>query len=87
MSDEIKMSVSSMTRTKDKKALYVLFQDDTRMAEFELPECKVVYNKGFLDEEIGQLLDYVKKEKEHIYSLSKGVNPINAMMKDREMKN
>ncbi|MBE5924895.1 MAG: hypothetical protein E7271_10620 [Lachnospiraceae bacterium] len=82
MSDEIKMSVSSMTRTKDKKALYVQFQDNTRMAEFELPELKLVYNKGFMDEEINQLMDYIKNETDYIYSLSKGVNPIKAIMKD-----
>lgn len=82
MNDELKMSVSPLTRTKDKKALYVLFQDNTRMAEFELPELKVVYNKGFLDEEISQLMDYIKNKTDYIYSLSKRVNPIKAIMKD-----
>ena len=82
MSDEIKMSVSPIILTKDKKVLYVQFQDNTRMAEFELPELKVVYNKGFIDEEISQLMDYIKNETEYIYSLSKGVNPVKAMIKD-----
>ncbi len=82
MNNEIKMSVSMMTRTKDKKAMYVQFQDNTRMAEFELPELKLLYNKGFSDEEINQLMDYIKNEMDYIYSLSKKVNPIKAMMKD-----
>ena len=36
MSSEIKMSVSSMTRTNDSKAVYILFQDKDRTAEFLL---------------------------------------------------
>ncbi len=84
MNDEIKMSVSSMTRTKDKKALYVLFQDTKRMAEIELPDCKVMSNKGFSDEEIAQLLDYVDAQRDYIYSLTKGLNPIKAMMKNNK---
>ncbi len=84
MNDEIKMSVSSMTGTKDKKSLYVMFQDSTRMAEFELPEYKVVYNKGFSNEELNLLKDYAKNQTDHIHKLSKNINPINAMMKDRQ---
>ena len=64
MGNELKMSVSSMTRTKDKKALYVLFEEDKRMAEFELPELKVVRNSGFTEDEIRQLLDYVDNQRE-----------------------
>ncbi|MBR1597396.1 MAG: hypothetical protein IJ661_00620 [Lachnospiraceae bacterium] len=82
MNEDLRMSVSSMTRTKDKKALYVLFQDDTRMAEFELPACRVVSNKGFSEDELKQLLDYVDGQREYIYSLGKKLNPIKAMMKD-----
>ena len=82
MSDEIKMSVSPIILTKDKKVLYVQFQDNKRMAEFELPELKVVYNKGFIDEDICQLMESIKNETEYIYSLSKGVNPVKAMIKD-----
>ena len=82
MSNEIKMSVSSMTRTKYNKAVYVLFQDRDKNAEFSLPGCKLLNNRGFSTEEISQLKDYINNEQERIYSLAKEVNPMRAFMGD-----
>ena len=80
MNSEIKMSVSSMTRTKDSKAVYVMFEDAGKSAEIALPECRIVSNKGFDDEEISLLLDYVKNEQDSIYDLAKQINPMKAFM-------
>ena len=80
MNSEIKMSVSSMTRTKDNKAVYILFEDGTKNAEFCLPEGKLVSNSGFSDEEIAQLKDYVDNEQDSIYDLAKNVNPMKAFL-------
>ena len=55
MNADIKMSVSSMTRTKDRKAVYVFFQDCDKTAEFTLPGCALVKNKGFSDDEVKSL--------------------------------
>ena len=82
MSNEIKMSVSSMTRTKDSKAVYVMFSDNEKTAEFSLPGLKIVSNKGFTDEEIDQLKDYIDNEQDYIYALAKQVNPMKAFMGD-----
>ena len=41
MNKDIRMSVSSMTRTGDKKAVYVFFQDGDNTAEFTLPGCEL----------------------------------------------
>ncbi|MBP5310020.1 MAG: hypothetical protein J6Z05_05290 [Lachnospiraceae bacterium] len=83
MSSEIKMSVSSMTRTKDSKAVYVMFSDNEKTAEFSLPGLSLVSNKGFSDEEIEQLRDYINNEQDSIYALAKQVNPMKAFMGDR----
>ena len=80
MNSEIKMSVSSMTRNKDNKAVYVLFQDGDKNAEFTLPGCKLISNKGFAPDEIDQLKDYVDNEQDSIYALAKKVNPMKAFM-------
>ena len=80
MNSEITMSVSSMTRTKDSKAVYVLFQDGDKSAEIAIPECRLVNNKGFSDEEIAQLTDYVQNEQDSIYELAKKVNPMKAFL-------
>ena len=82
MSEELRMSVSSMTRTKDSKAVYILFTDGEKSAELTLPECKVISNKGFTDEEIAGLKYYISSDRETIYAMAKKVNPMKAMMKD-----
>lgn len=69
-----------MTRTKDSKAVYVLFQDGDKSAEIAIPECRLVNNKGFSDEEIAQLTDYVQNEQDSIYELAKKVNPMKAFL-------
>ena len=82
MNSEIKMSVSSMTRSDDKKGVYVLFSDGDKSAEFVVPGCKVINNKGFDEEELKQLRDYVDNEQDYIFSLAKTVNPMKAFMGD-----
>lgn len=82
MNDQIRMSVSSMTRTESKKGVYVLFTDGNKSAEFVLPDCKLIDNRGFSDEEVAQLLDYVDNEREYIFSLAKTVDPMRAFMGD-----
>ena len=80
MNKDIKMSVSSMTRNKDKKAVYVFFQDGDKTAEFTLPGVELVKNKGFSDDDIRQLKDYINNEQDTIFAMAKQVNPLKAMM-------
>lgn len=89
MNNQIQMSVSSMTRNNDKKGVYVYFSDKDKSAEFMIGSekdiksengCKIISNKGFDEEEIKQLMDYVDNERDYIYSLAKKVNPIKAFM-------
>ena len=69
-----------MTRNKDNKAVYVLFEDGTKSAEFALPEGKLMNNRGFSEEDVAQLKDYVCNEKDEIFSLAKTINPIKAFL-------
>lgn len=69
-----------MTRTENSKAIYVLFTDDKKSAEFSIPGCKLVSNKGFRDIEIEELKDYVLNEQDSIMSLAKTINPMRAFM-------
>ncbi len=80
MNQEIRMSVSSMTRSGEKKGVYVLFQDGEKMAELLVPGCEVIYNKGFDGEELKQLKDYGEQEIDSILALAKQVNPIKAFL-------
>ena len=80
MNSEIKMNVSSITRKDGEKAVYVLFTDNKKMAEFILPEMKLVSNNGFLDMEIDKLREYIQNESDYIYSISKNVNPLKGFL-------
>ena len=81
MNNGLTMSVSAMTRSRDNKAVYVFFQDDTRSAEISLPECKVLKNNGFGDEEIKKLCEYVDGQRSTIYNMARQINPVKALMK------
>ncbi|MBQ7581615.1 MAG: hypothetical protein IJU25_02215 [Lachnospiraceae bacterium] len=82
MNQEIKMSVSSMTRSGEKKGVYVLFQDGEKTAELLVPGCEVISNHGFDEAELAQLKEYGLKEQDAIFSLAKGVNPIKAFLSE-----
>ena len=83
MNSEVKMSVSSMTRNGDKKGVYVLFTDKDKSAELLVPGCEVISNKGFDEEELKQLCDYVNNEQDYIFALAKTVNPMRAFMGEK----
>ena len=51
-----------------------------KTAEFTLPGCELVKNKGFNDENIRQLKDYIDNEQDTIFAMAKQVNPFKAMM-------
>ena len=80
MNGEIKMSVSTMTRNKDNKAVYVLFEDADKKAEFALPEGRLVRNTGFSDDEIDQLIEYIDNEKDSIMDVAKKINPMRSFL-------
>ncbi len=80
------MSVSSMTRTKDNKAIYVLFTDEDKSAEFAIPDCRLIKNAGFSQEEIDRLLDYIRNEQDTILTLAKSINPLKAFMESKDPK-
>lgn len=86
MNSEIKMSVSSLTRNNDKKGVYVLFTDGEKSAEFSISceegghSIKIINKKGFDEDELKQLQDYIENEQDAIFSMAKTVNPLKALM-------
>lgn len=81
ISENIKITISGITRTEDSKAVYVLIEDKTKTAEFSIPGCKIIRNNGFDVNEIGELKDYIDGNQDEIFKLAKGINPFRAMMK------
>lgn len=81
ISEKIRITISGITRTENSKAVYVLIEDGSKSAEFSLPGCKLIKNKGFALEDIGELKEYIDGNQDEIFKLAKGINPIKAMMK------
>ena len=80
MNSEIRMSVSSMTRNGDNKAVYVQFMDGRSVAEFAIPEMKLLHNSGFTPEEIAQLSQYIQNEQQSILDIARKVNPMKGFL-------
>jgi hypothetical protein len=80
MNDEIKMNVSSLIRKDGEKAIYVMFTDSEKQAEFRLPGCELLNNRGFDKKEIDNLTDYLKNEQDYIFGIAKKVNPMKGFM-------
>ncbi|MCR5488317.1 MAG: hypothetical protein K6F35_12470 [Lachnospiraceae bacterium] len=74
------MSVSSAVTKDGKQKIYVMFHDGERQAECTLPDYGVVKNEGFREDEIEQLLDYMKREKQTILEQARSVNVMSAFM-------
>ena len=74
------MTVSTMTRHGDDKAIYVLFSDGGRSAEFAVPEDRLIKNDGFTDDEIAQLTEYISNEHDSIYAVAKKINPMKSLL-------
>ena len=56
------MSVSPICTKGKERYAFVNFTDNSRLAEGKIPDCKIISNKGFNDDEIKQLEEYMKKE-------------------------
>lgn len=81
MKDELKMSVSPICVKDGKRYAFVNFTDGKRDAEGKIPDCKIISNKGFTEDEIVQLEDYMKKELPNLKQMAAGINVLGAFMK------
>ncbi len=82
MSEEMKMSVTEIFRTKDgDKYVFVTFDDGKRSAEGKVPDCKIIKNNGFNDGEVKLLEEYMKNEQTTIFGEASKVNAMRAFLK------
>ena len=81
MSDELKMSVSPVCSKDGKQYAFVSFTDGERSAEGRIPECKIISNKGFSDEEVSQMENYMQNELGKLKRMAAGIHVLDAFMK------
>ena len=83
MNEELNMSVSPICVKDGKKYAYIMFSDEVRSAEGTIPDCRIINNNGFLEEEVNQLEAYMKRSLPELKKLAAEQNAFNAMRKER----
>jgi len=78
--DELNMSVSAVCMKDGEKFAFVSFSDEKRFAEGKIPDCKIITNKGFTEDEIGMLEIYMRSELRNLKKMAAGVRLIDAFM-------
>ncbi len=81
MRDTLDMSVSQIFYKDGKKYAFVFFTDGVRSAEGKIPDCKILSNRGFCEEEVGQLEAYMGRELMSLKRMAAGVRALDAFMK------
>ena len=80
--DELTMSVSGICRKNGEKLAYVTFSDGKRKAEGVIPDCKLLKQTGFTEEEAGQIELFMKLNLADLKRKAAAISPLRAMMKD-----
>ena len=78
--DELNMTVSAVCAKDGEKFAFVSFSDEKRYAEGKIPDCVIVSNKGFTDEEVKMLEIYMRSELRTLKKMAAGVRLIDAFM-------
>ena len=81
MQDELNMSVSPICVKDGNRYAFVNFTDEKRAAEGKIPDCKIISNKGFSEEEIAKLEEYMQKELPKLKQMAAGIDVLGAFMK------
>ncbi len=81
MNEELKMSVSPICAQNGRKYAFVAFTDGIRTAEGKIPDCVVIRNEGFTEQEVLQLEAYMKKELTHLKKMAAGINVMDNFLK------
>lgn len=76
LSEEIKMTVTTLLHRDGQAFVRVSFMRESNWAEGIVPGGKIELSEGFSGEEIEKLEAYLAKEEEKILSQAKKINPI-----------
>ncbi len=78
--DELNMTVSAVCMKDGEKYAFVSFSDGQRMAEGRIPDCTIISNKGFTQEEVEMLEIYMRSELRQLKKMAAGVRLIDAFI-------
>ena len=73
------MSVSPVCVKDNKQYAFVSFTDGNKVAEGKIPECIIISNKGFGEEEVEQLENYMRRELKNLKKMAAGIRLFDAL--------
>lgn len=74
--------VSGISSRDGKKVAYVQFTRDDCVAEAMIPSCEILSNKGFSEQDLKDIDQFLHDNMIRLKNEAAGINPIKAMMKD-----
>ena len=75
------MVVSGVCKKGGRKVAYVTFSEGKRVAEGEIPKCRINKSEGFSEKEVAGLEFYMKQNLDMLKKMASAINPIKAMMR------
>lgn len=75
-SEEMNMTHSGIIVKQGRRHVSVRFERGNDIAEASLPECKVVRNQGFSEEEVAGLELYLELKSDEIFAKAKAISNI-----------
>lgn len=82
MENELSVSVSPVCEKDGKKYAFVSFADGNKSAEGKIPECRIISNNGFSENDVKVLELYMKNDLARLKRMAAGVNILDAFMKE-----
>lgn len=79
-SEEMNMSVSPICKKDGRKVAYVSFSDGRRSAEGAIPDCRIIRNEGFNEDELARLEYYMEGNLGMLKQMAASVNPMDAFL-------
>lgn len=77
----MKVSVSPVCVKDGQKVAYVVFEEGKKRAEGRIPDCIILENKGFSEEEVAALCLYMKSDLKRLKDMAAKINVLDAFMK------
>lgn len=72
--EELKMTYSGIVVTEGRKKISVTFEDGACIAEGSIPDCKIIKNSGFSEDEVAVLEKYLQMNQMEIIHKAKEIS-------------
>ena len=82
MNSELKLLVRPVCSKDGETYAFVSFSDEERYAEGKIPACSILTNRGFSEQEVLQLEDYMREHLTELKKTAAAINPLGAFMKE-----